>query len=135
MGIYSENIYKSLLEAARKSKLGKKIEGGVDLLEEFIPLQYSGSYIKVNENPFPNQELDKYFEEHSDLRMVVVQRSKVLRSRPYFKNWSCTVSFVFNEEVISKEELIASLEVAGSLVGLCEYRPRLGKFTVELLEQ
>lgn len=130
-----QNLEKSLIEGARKSKNGKQFEGGVLLEEDYCPLDYNGAKIKTsNRNgEFPDPQLDKFYAEHSWQEMVKVSRNQVLRTRPIFYGWSCEATILFNDDILNKEVLLDCIRDAGNLVGLCEKRPRLGRFEVEVV--
>jgi hypothetical protein len=128
-------IEKTFLNGARKSKNGKQFESGVFLEDDYCPLDYKGLKIKTsNRNgTFPDPELDKFFEAHSWAEMVRVGQQQVLRTRPIFYDWSCICTVLFDNSVLNQRTLLSCMEDAGRLVGLCEKRPRLGRFMVEVV--
>lgn len=127
------NLEKCFLLGARKSKNGKQFESGVFIEEDYCPLDYRGTKINVKMNGhFPNPELDPAFEEHSWAEMVRVSRQQILRTRPIFYDWSCSATVLYDSNIINRRTLLSCIEVAGMLVGLCEKRPRLGRFEVEV---
>lgn len=67
-----------------------------------------------------------------DERPVVVQRSRVLRWRPRFENWSLEFDItIVDEATLSPTTVRNVLEDAGKFVGLCDFRPLFGTFEVE----
>ena len=62
------------------------------------------------------------------------QGSADIRWRPGFRNWSCEFMIDYNASVITIEQLINLVEIAGYSVGLCEWRPEkngpYGRFRV-----
>lgn len=129
-----DNLYKSFLEGARKHSQGPLVESGIQILRS-AKLQYSGPHIEITENGvFPNPELDPYFEEHCWVTMGVVQKRKILVSRPIFKEWFCEVEIMFEPEIINKETLITAIESAGKLKGIGTYRSKYGRYIVEILD-
>lgn len=68
---------------------------------------------------------------------VVVQRNAVTRSRPaLFTGWQATFEFsVLAPEYISPAELNKTIQYAGIMCGLCDYRPTYGRFQVVNFER
>lgn len=67
-----------------------------------------------------------------DKRRVQVQRSGITRTRPALKaGWSITLEFVVNlPEYISPADLHEVLVNAGRLIGVGDFRPTYGRFSV-----
>lgn len=74
--------------------------------------------------------------DYLDRRPVNVQRSRVTRSRPAFKEgWSATiVLMVLTPNYISPTLLRQTLTQAGRLVGVADYRPTFGRFGITHFE-
>jgi len=70
--------------------------------------------------------------DYLDKRRVVIQRSGVNRTRPAIKTgWEIECDLMINlPEYISQESLISVLNDAGRLIGLGDFRPTFGRFTV-----
>ncbi|MGI5213839.1 hypothetical protein [Plantactinospora sp. CA-290183] len=117
------NLLKSLVEGARLSKDGKKVERGVLIDTMFIPLQYEG--------PRSPQELfeDKRFVHRAPVK---VGTSRVMRTRPVFPQWSLEATGQFDGTVINLADLRNAAETAGSMIGLGDGRPTYGRFTCTL---
>jgi hypothetical protein len=65
---------------------------------------------------------------------VVVGQSKVMRVRPLLKNWSCSFEVSILEEMANTSTLQTWLRNGGSFVGLCDWRPRHGRYEVVSVE-
>jgi hypothetical protein len=66
-----------------------------------------------------------------DKRRVTVQRNGITRSRPAVTPWSCTVQLqVLTPEYITPELLNETIQMAGRLVGVGDFRPTYGRFQV-----
>lgn len=65
-----------------------------------------------------------------DCRGVKVGAAKIMRYRPIFLEWSTEVQIAIDDDVINASEVKRAMEDAGKLVGVCDYRPRFGKFEV-----
>jgi len=123
LGIHipTANLRKNLIEGARKFKLGKHVEGGVFFNSQGFPLEYEGS--KKPETLYRNKEF-------VDCRSVVVGRAKLMRYRPIFKHWALSGTLEYEETVIDEEQIKQSFEKAGQVVGLGDYRPLFGRYSV-----
>lgn len=120
------NVEGCLRDGARISSKGKTIESGAQIEPEFIPLDYDG--------PRTGAELyqDKRF---VDTRATKLQKSStIMRTRPRFDNWSLEFELTIVEEVVSKSEVKSFLEKAGMLKGLCDFKPKFGRFIVKQFE-
>jgi hypothetical protein len=124
VGVYipGQNIDACLKDAAKMQKLGKKFTQAVMVLEDEVPLQYKGP-----------KKPDALFEEgFVDVRGVKVSQAKVMRYRPKFNEWGAAFTVAFNDDLVNLDALRRAIADAGSLIGLCDYRPRFGKFTAEV---
>jgi hypothetical protein len=122
--IPGEVLESCLKSGAKVAKNGKKIEAGAFVSEYNVPLQYPG--------PRDADALwaDKRFVHRSGVK---VGQARVMRTRPKFDKWACEFTVEYQPEVINREEVVRALEDAGNLKGLCDYRPRHGRFNVEVL--
>jgi len=67
---------------------------------------------------------------------VVVNRSRIARSRPLIKNWSCEFVFeIIDETWLNKTTLKEILEAAGKYKGIGDQRPEYGRFVVTKMEE
>lgn len=123
IGFYipGQNIDASFLAGAKLSKLGTHWKRGALVLEDRVKLLHDG--------PSTPEELwnNKAF---VDCRGVKVGTSKIMRYRPIFANWAAELTVVINTEVLDLSEAKKAVADAGSLIGVCEYRPRFGRFEV-----
>ena len=74
--------------------------------------------------------------DYLDQRRVVIQRNAINRIRPAFhKGWRVAFELeVMLPEYITRELLAAALNNAGRLIGLGDFRPSYGRFTVVKLD-
>ncbi len=66
-------------------------------------------------------------------KMVVIARSRVLGTRPIFDKWSSTIEVNFENTVCDQAQIYKWLVKAGQIVGLCDWRPRYGRFDVKVV--
>jgi hypothetical protein len=116
-------ILAAVKEGARKNKLGKQAQSGVFPVCSSFPLEYDGP-----------TTLESMWESGRflDYRGVRNQAAKVMRARPRFDRWSVAVRLDVNEPVISCDDVVSALKIAGATIGVGDYRPRFGRFSVEL---
>lgn len=122
--IPSANIQKCFTEAARLRKQGKNIERGVIVLDD-SKLIYTG--------PQGREELAKSPAFRYG-KSIVQGRSRIMRYRPIFNKWSADVEIMYQGDIIDRDQIILAAEEAGRLIGIGDWRPRFGRFTVEVLE-
>ena len=69
---------------------------------------------------------------------VVVQRSRILRTRALFEPWGATFVLECDDELVDSEQLDAWLDIAGRRIGLGDWRPEKsgnhGRFEVVLID-
>lgn len=130
IGVYipGENLDATIVNGAKRQRKGADVERGVMTLEDKVPLSYEGPRS-------PERLFDGGF---ADIRGVSSQGSKggsrVMRCRPIFTTWGCTFTLGFDPLVINPDDLRRCVEDAGRLIGLCDHRPRFGKFQVDAWE-
>ncbi len=127
IGLYipAENIEATIQNGAKSIKRGKDIEKYCDVLDLYVPLNYYENLTKEELISKP---------EYRDVRVMTVQRSKILRTRPRFDKWSITFRMSYDETKIDLPTLVQSIEYAGNYVGLCDSRPKYGKFVAIIKE-
>jgi hypothetical protein len=110
------NIERSLVEGARITKSGKKIERGLFVLDPYVQLIYNG--------PRTAAELwDKGFISRLS---VGVTTNRVMRTRPQFTEWALQAEAEVDAFVLNPTDLQAIAETAGRMVGIGDYRPGKG---------
>lgn len=127
LGLYipSENVEATLRNGAKAFKKGKDFEKYVSVTDLYIPLNYGENLTK--------EELIQNFN-YRDTRVMTVQRARVVRTRPRFNQWQITFNILYDETKIDFDTIINAMEYAGSYVGLCDSRPRYGKFVAAVEE-
>lgn len=123
-GVYvpGQNFDATFLAGAKLQKLGTHWKRGAIVLTDRVKLLYDG----------PSTP-DKLWQDQRfiDCRGVRVGTAKVMRYRPIFTEWACELDLSFNPDVIDEGEVKKAITDAGALIGVCEYRPRFGRFMVQ----
>ncbi|HEX7461747.1 MAG TPA: hypothetical protein VF317_06210 [Dermatophilaceae bacterium] len=110
------NIERSLVEGARITKSGKKIERGLFVLDTQVPLIYKG----------PRTAAELYEQGFVSRLSVGVTTNRVMRTRPQFREWSLGAEAEVDEGVLNLSELSDIADTAGRMVGIGDYRPARG---------
>jgi hypothetical protein len=122
--IPAEAIESAFIGAARSRRRGKAAQSG------FL---CSGNPILKFTGPV---DLDALWE---DPRFrfrypVQINGARTMRTRPRFPEWLVDVTAEFVPSVLSRQEVLEFLEIAGFREGLGDWRPKFGRFSVQLLE-
>lgn len=123
--IPGQNIRKALVEGARKNKKGKAIESSVFLTTMINPLVYNGP--RTADQLYATSEF-------VDQASVKVQTSRVMRTRPIFREWATSAEGIFDANIINLEDLRQIGVIAGQYIGLGDYRPLYGRFKANVVE-
>ena len=115
------NIESMLNEAARKSKEGKICKMAI-FIDGILPLIYNGP-----------KTVDKLWadDQYRITTAVRVGVSRVMRTRPIFRQWELIVPIQFDEGLVDEAVVLKWVEVAGAQIGLSDWRPRYGRFLCE----
>jgi hypothetical protein len=110
-----------LIMAAKKSKEGPIAKSGV-FCARHASLVYDG--------PRTTDELwaDERFR---FVKRVKVGQASVMRTRPKFDVWEAIVEVNYEPEIVNPSRIDDWLTIAGLQVGLCDWRPRFGRFGAE----
>ena len=127
VGVYvpAENIEATIREGAKARRKGKDIVKGFMVNEMMIPLD-------IGENLTKEQmKADFRFR---DVRAMKVKMARVMRTRPRFNMWNITFTASYDENILNFNEVVDAIEYSGQYVGLCDSRPKYGKFTARVTE-
>lgn len=127
IGLYipAENVEQTLIGGAKHFKKGTDVGRYCAVEPLYIPLDYGEKLTK-------EQLIADY--KYRDTRAVGVNRSSVPRTRPRFETWKIEFVLRYDEERIDFETIMNSMDFAGQYVGLCDYRPKYGKFVASVSE-
>jgi hypothetical protein len=62
---------------------------------------------------------------------VRVRDATTMRTRPRFPTWSADMTATYLPSLLDREEAVEFFRISGALVGVGDWRPKFGKFTVE----
>lgn len=110
----------AILNGAKKSKEGGKAKSACFCMEH-ARLEYDG--------PRTVEELwqDERFRFSSIVR---VSMARVSRMRPIFQEWSTVIKVSADDALANPATILEWLTAAGTQVGLGDWRPQYGRFTV-----
>jgi hypothetical protein len=117
------NIDSCLVEAAKMNKMGKHAKRAMIVMEDKVPLRYDG--------PRTAEGLadDARF---IDARSVRVSGARIRRYRPRFNEWALECTLVVDTKILNINQVEQIVENAGKLIGMGDFRPRFGRFSVEI---
>jgi hypothetical protein len=137
IGVYipSTNIEAMLRDAAKKLKKGTDVKQSVRVFPNEIPLIYSGprELEKLKEIAFSGVPVNG--EAFCDIRPVKIGTSTISRARPRFNRWALEFEIEADDAVFNMDDIIQILHIAGTKIGMSDYRPRYGTFEVKVLKQ
>lgn len=124
----TQNIRKTIVEAAKIYKLGKQVTRSLSFTGMEVPIVYNGP-----------KDLDKLYEDgqYTDRSSVKVGTSRVMRVRPKFPEWALIAEAYLMESVLDLDDLVRIVEIAGQAEGIGDNRVNgFGRFVgkVEVLQ-
>lgn len=108
----------TVVNAAKKSKEGVLAKSGVFCLSHSV-LQFDG--------PRTADELWKD-ERFRKVSIVRVGTARVARTRPIFTAWSCVIELQVENTLVNPSRVDEWMFIAGTQVGMCDWRPQFGRF-------
>ena len=118
--IPGEIVEAALIEGAKKIKRGPQARAGI-ICDRMFPLDYEG----------PRDPNELWLDERFRLRAGVrVQRNRVIRTRPIFRDWAADLAIDYLPSLLNESEVRDILITVGQVVGIGDWRPRFGRFTV-----
>lgn len=124
--IPGDNIEACIRDGARKARLGTTVEAAMWATKADFKLDYDG--------PRNKDKLYKIAAIFLKRKSVVIGKSRIMRCRPMFPTgWKLTFSVEYDETVVNGKDIVKAMRDAGALCGLGDWRPKFGRFTVEIL--
>jgi hypothetical protein len=118
--IPAEMIEAMIIESSKRMRKGQQIKAGV-IVDGCFRLEYDG--------PRDPEALwaDRNFRLTCGAR---VQRNRVMRTRPRFRDWSVEIEIEFIPSLVNPSELDEMVKLGGMQIGVGDWRPRFGRFMI-----
>ncbi len=110
------------IAAGQLMKGGKKIAQGAVQCDD-APLSYGAKY-KTPDDLFADERFLSYVP-----AVVPSTKARVMRARPMFPQWTADVTVHYH--TLTEDQILQIAQRAGDVVGVCDWRPRNGRFSVE----
>lgn len=113
-----------LIAAAKKSREGTIAKSGA-FCPEHAALEYDG----------PRTPEALWDDERFRFSAIVrIRSARINRMRPIFASWSCTVPVSYEDTLINLRQVDDWMAIAGTQIGIGDWRPKYGRFTAERLD-
>lgn len=122
--IPGENIERCLVDAGKVTRKGTDLKRCLFIKSDLNPVVYRGP-----------RTVDELWADEN-FRLVAsakVQQNRVMRTRPMFREWIVEAEGVLDTSIMDLPVLASIAETAGSMIGLGDYRPRYGRFAVDVV--
>lgn len=121
--IPAANIDAMLLAAAKKSKEGQICKSAV-FCTKHVSLEYNGP-----------RSADELWSDDSFRHMALVRvgSARIVRTRPLFEQWSAQTTINVENTIVNPQRIVDWMNVAGSIIGLGDWRPQHGRFEAKSL--
>lgn len=118
----ADNVLAMIVDGAKKSKRGEDAKAAVFETQPYYRLSYDGP-----------KDLAKLYAAPGfcDYRSVSLNQRRTMRARPRFASWMLPIAVMVNTDILEVTDVLRALEDAGERVGIGDYTPRFGRFTVE----
>lgn len=120
----------SLINGAKKSKRGPQVKCGL-FVTKHASLRFPGKPETIDKKTL-GELFSKGENTHSCL--VRVGTSRVVRTRPIFREWSAEAVLHFDPDVLNFRDVEEIVADAGRLVGVGDMRPKFGRFSAGIQE-
>lgn len=114
-------IEAGLIAASKKNRQGQQSQAGM-----FVNKNASLVY------PDMDKSIDELWK-MEDYRFSIgvrIQRAKIMRMRPIFNEWEAEIDLTYEDSICNGKDVSAWVTICGEQVGLCDWRPRYGRFEV-----
>ena len=128
--VTSHILESAFVAGAKKSKRGQQAKSGL-FVPDHASLMFEGKPGVINDETLNQMyESDAY----TFTCGVKVGMSKVMRTRPIFKDWSLVVTVQYDPDLLNQQEVKDFVVDAGRQVGIGDWRPKYGRFSATPVE-
>lgn len=122
--IPSDNIERCIQEGAKKNRLGKDFAAAVLCVQVEVKIDHE----------LAGKSMDAIYKDarYTLRKGVRIQKNRVIGVRPKIPVWSIEFDVEFDERIVNAGQVEKAMREAGSLVGLGDWRPKYGRFEVEV---
>lgn len=110
-----------LINGAKKNKLGTQFKAGIVVTDNPL-LNFNGAHLTIKDLWDDGN--------YTDMRAVRIQKNAIMRCRPIFSEWSLNFKVNYMPDTVEESQIRHAAEIGGLVVGICDYRPRYGRFSV-----
>jgi hypothetical protein len=119
------NVWNSaLVSGARKLRMGPQVQSGV-LVKKDSLLEFDG-------DKMPLADLWKR-NENRDRSLVSINKKRIMRTRFKAREWACDLEVEFDDSQLNPRQVEEIVRVTGSQCGVCDYRPRHGRYNSKVI--
>lgn len=123
IGLPNAAVWRAIYDAATAYRRGADIKRALGLEDVTVPILINGYPMTCEDFLATPGGID--------YRPVVIARARTMRARPRIPaQWQSEHQFELLEDVIDPRDLVPILERAGRLVGVGDWRPTYGRFSV-----
>ena len=128
--IPSDNIERCVQDGAKKSRIGKDVQAAVFCTEPEVVIEHDAIKGRSPESLYADKSGRFVLR-----KPVKVTTSRVIRVRPMIPTgWTLNFSLEYDESIVNARALEQSMQDAGALCGLGDWRPKFGRFTSAISE-
>lgn len=113
-----------MISAAKKVKRGMDFKSGL-MIDDSPFIEYDGP---IDPNALWEDERFRI------VAGVKVGQARVMRTRPQFQEWSLQFTCSYIDQLLDRRTVEEVAVIAGWQIGLCEWRPKFGRFKVDIVK-
>lgn len=113
-----------MISAAKKVKRGMDFKSGL-MIDDSPFIEYDGP---TDPNGLWEDERFRI------VAGVKVGQARVMRTRPQFPDWSLEFTASYIDQLLDRRTVEEVAIIAGWQIGLCEWRPKFGRFKVDVVK-